>query len=82
MAPAQKLWFAGVIYLLAVCGTTRLAAWEGHIGSGKSMKSIRWVLWADILGDSRTDLNLMALGLPQKGTFVADVAGHRQPLQR
>lgn len=35
----------------------------------------------DVLGDGGAGLSLMALGLPQKGTFVADLAGRGQPLQ-
>lgn len=60
----------------------QLAAWEGHIGSGKSMKSISQVLRAlTSSGTAGTDLNLMALGLPQNGACMAAVAGRGQSLR-
>lgn len=39
VVPARRLWFAGLVHVLAVCGHT-IVAWEGHSSSRKSMKSI------------------------------------------
>lgn len=81
---------AELIYLLAVCRPTWLAASGGGSGGVRACACRQGKVneinqssptGIDILVDSGADLNPVALGLPHKRAHVADVAGHGQPLQ-